>query len=247
VNILPFRWLPKNRSFVHRPPTTHELWVGGWKDEGPASTHTTGLRRFIGTAEVPLAGELPELPYVDTLVCDAQGNLWVGAGGVVYRFDGEAWTDFPFPPEAQTEVIQALAVDQDSTLWCSTTAGLWRYEQQWIKELLDESVQALAVTNKEVWAGTPVGLKRVAGTSKREWANVASIPEASVTVLTVAQNGVIWAGTQRGLVKLVNGEVRIFSANNTGVANDSVQSLALHRNTLWVGMVNGLSRFVTTN
>jgi len=64
----------------------------------PAGGNGNGLRQLIGTTDVPLPGGAPDLPYVDTVTCDSQGQLWVGAQDQVLSFDGRQWTSCPHCP-----------------------------------------------------------------------------------------------------------------------------------------------------
>jgi ligand-binding sensor domain-containing protein len=226
-------------------PATHKLWVGGWREDGPRGNNGNGLRQFVGTTEVPLVGEMPELPYVDTLTCDVQGCVWVAAEGIVHCFDGEQWKQLPLlPDEAASEFIQALTVDERGVLWCGTTGGLWRYDGKWRREDVDVPVQALAHKGKDVWVGTTAGLKRLSGRRKRRWVSVDSFPGAAVTALAIDQDGILWVGTTCGLTQLQEREFPIWYTGDSGLASNYVRVLAVgDYGTLWVGTANGASQF----
>ncbi len=227
---------------------TQGLWVGGWREDGSPGENGSGLRQFDGTTDSPLTGEMPKLPYVDTLVCDTQGHVWVAAEGIVHCFDGQHWQQLPsLPNQVSSEVIQALAVDEQGVLWCGTTGGLWRYDGEWHRESLDVPVQALACVGAVVWAGTTSGLKRLSGKRKRRWTNVGGLPNASVTALAVGQRGVLWVGTTKGLARIKGRGRQVFTARESGLASDIVQALAWDGDTLWIGTANGLSRFSARN
>ncbi len=219
------------------------LWVGGWREDGPRGNNGSGLRQFIGTTEVPLVGEMPELSYVDTLTCDVQGRVWVADEGIVHCFDGERWEQLPpLPGKAVSEVIQALAVGEQGILWCGTTGGLWHYNRGYHREDVDVPVQALACGGTEVWSGTSTGLKLLSGRQKRRWVDVKSLTTTSVTALATGQDGVVWVGTAEGLDKVTK-NCQVFTARNSGLACKAVRALMLDDNTLWIGTANGLSCF----
>lgn len=98
------------------------------------------------------------------LAQDAQGAIWVGGVGGLFRYmDGE-W-DKPVNLEALPEVdvasleVTSLAVEE-LNLWIGTTAGLVHYaattgELMMVKSLGNVSVEALALDNLgRIWAGT---------------------------------------------------------------------------------------------
>jgi ligand-binding sensor domain-containing protein len=221
------------------------LWVGGWREDNSPEGNGSGLRQFIGTTEVPLIGEMPELPYVDALTCDAQGCVWVAAEGAVRGFDGQQWEQLPaLPVEASSEVIQALALDERRNLWCGTTGGLWHYDGGWHKTEVDAPVQALAHEGKDLWIGTTIGLKQLSGRRKRRWIHVDSLSNVNVTALAIGQDGVVWAGTSCGLARITGDDCQVFTTRKHGLVSDAVQALALDGGTLWIGTVNGISRFI---
>jgi ligand-binding sensor domain-containing protein len=225
-------------------PTTKQLWVGGWRH--PNDCNATGLRTFrVGSATEISIGQAPKLPYVDTLTCEQKGNLWVAAEGVIHCFDSEEWTELSLPSEAINEAIQAVAVDRDGVLWCGTTENLWRFDQDWAKVSTEAvAVQALLVTETDLWVGTALGLKKLSLADQTIWLDVVGLPPLSVTTLIAEPDGTIWAGTTAGLARISEQECQLFTAGEHGLANNFVQSLALDGDYLWVGTANGLSRFI---
>jgi signal transduction histidine kinase/CheY-like chemotaxis protein len=59
---------------------------------------------------------------------DAEGHLWAGADGLLFRYDGKSWTSFPASSGAPTATVRAFASTRDGTLWMGTNGGgLTRY------------------------------------------------------------------------------------------------------------------------
>ncbi|MBD3309505.1 hypothetical protein GF348_24210 [candidate division KSB3 bacterium] len=220
------------------------LWVGGWREDGPQRGYSSGLRRFIGTTDVPLVGEMPELPYVDTLTCDTQGRVWIAAGGLIRCFDGKQWERLPsLPDNALGSVGQALSVDGEGVLWYGTTGGLWHHDGEWHREDIDVPVQALLQKGRDLWVGTSFGLKRLSLGQNPCWMEVDDLSNVSINALVNGQDDIVWVGTNRGLARIADKGCRIFTGCDDGLTNHIVQALKLDSNTLWIGTANGLSRF----
>lgn len=230
------------RSIV-MAPATKDIWVGGWRF--PNDGRTTGLIKFgSGSAAGIRIGKLAKVSYVDSLQCDAKGNVWAAAGGTLHRYDGSQWADFSLPKESGNEVITAIAVAGENDIWCGTNESLWRFTGNWEK-VSDESmaVQALLISGGWLWIGTYAGLLKcdVAGKSK-----MVTTPELSgmpVNALAESSKGNVWAGTADGLAHVSGRKCRFYSAELHGLADNHVQSLAVDSEYLWIGTANGLSRF----
>jgi hypothetical protein len=62
-----------------------------------------------------------------------------------------------------------------------------------------------------------------------------SIPDNDIYTLAVEANGVVWAGTDNGLVRIENEAFKIFNTNNSAVKCNEVRSLCIVNNHLLVG------------
>jgi signal transduction histidine kinase/ligand-binding sensor domain-containing protein/CheY-like chemotaxis protein len=59
---------------------------------------------------------------------DADGRLWAGATGLLFRYDGRSWTSFPASSGAPEATVRAFASTRDGALWMGTNGGgLARY------------------------------------------------------------------------------------------------------------------------
>jgi ligand-binding sensor domain-containing protein len=106
------------------------------------------------------------------------GFLWVGTGGGLARFDGRH-TTIEFSPRTPTEGLsQALAEGPDSDLWASTNTGVLR-----IPSAALDQFGRLPATVYHAGAG----------------------PSDTITALQFTGDGVLWAGTGRGLYRLDRG------------------------------------------
>lgn len=122
-------------------------------------------------------------PVVNVILQTRNGFLWVGTGGGLARFDGRHFTTVEFSPEVQPEGLShALAEGPDGDLWAATVTGALR----------------IPSTALDQFGRLPATVYH-AGTG----------PGDTITVLQFSGDGVLWAGTERGLYRLERGAFSI--------------------------------------
>jgi ligand-binding sensor domain-containing protein/signal transduction histidine kinase len=143
------------------------------------------------------------------------------------------------------QTVQAFAQTPDGYLWIGTTGGLVRFDgaqftvfdRQNTPALRENSVFCLMVSrNGALWIGTEGGgLARYAHGEFRSWSARDGLSNDFVRKLAEDANGVIWAGTDNGLLRLEGDRfVRVDGAN--GIPTLAVHSIYLDRaGRLWVG------------
>jgi signal transduction histidine kinase/ligand-binding sensor domain-containing protein/AraC-like DNA-binding protein/ActR/RegA family two-component response regulator len=104
---------------------TGALWIGAGIAGGGGGLYRCTLPamscRAAGPSEVRGRG-------VFALYGDAARNLWVGATGLLLRYDGRTWTSFPSSSGAPEATVRAFAGTRDGALWMGTNGGgLARY------------------------------------------------------------------------------------------------------------------------
>ena len=68
-----------------------------------------------------------------SLAEDQQGNIFVGTDRGLFRFDRQKNEVLPFPDADQSlsdKSINAICIEQNGDLWCSTSMGIWHYAAQ---------------------------------------------------------------------------------------------------------------------
>jgi ligand-binding sensor domain-containing protein len=166
-------WLYHRQAWTHI--TTEEGLPGNdintiWLDpSGPVWIGATeGLARLepLTGAWIKIVTENAEgNPYnIQALTGDSNGDLWGGTNGdgAFGMMEGQL---IPFSGDVglTTRFVQAVAVDQDGSVWFGTASGAFRYNQNiWLKELHDPAkfpginvIDALLVdSNNRLWIGT---------------------------------------------------------------------------------------------
>jgi ligand-binding sensor domain-containing protein len=212
-----------------------------------------------------------DVPHTDilALTTSAEDTLWIGThGGGLARFDKDGrWKIYT---KASTngglpyDLIQALALDRDGSLWIGTERGLARLDEDgsWktfksidTKDSLpNDNVLALTLEADGVlWIGTQGGgLARRDRDGSWQTYNTANtndtLPSNDVSSLALDKDGALWIGTSGGgLARLdKSGQWHTYSKASTkgGLPSDDVKALALDADgVLWIGTSrDGLAR-----
>jgi len=196
------------------------LWIGGdgldrWLDgkilpaPSPLSLSLTGGSGGAGAGR----------EEVRSLLQTRDGALWVGTERSLKRFDGRQVRSFTPAQGLGDGGVNALAEDREGDLWIGTSGGLSRYRPP---------TPAGAGETGESTGDEPGA---TGGERFRTWTAADGLP-AAVRVLLPDPDGGLWVGTERGLSRLQNGEIR----SQPGL--EGVFVLSLHRDReggLWVG------------
>ena len=188
---------------------------------------------------------------VEAIVQTRDGYMWLATQEGLVRFDGARFVTFDrnTTPGMSTNHVTALLEAGDGALWAGTLGGgLLRWQGGLVSAvtsgqgLSGDSVTALAQDREgRIWIGTQdQGVEVLEGDRVRAHA-LPGLPHPQVRALLVARDGSVWAGTARGLARLREGKVDVFTTAE-GLGSDSIYALAEDDRGLWVGTSAGLSR-----
>lgn len=174
------------------------LWIG---------THGGGLWRWADgeLTVVPKRGVDAPSSFPRALAEDADGTLWVGLLGGLYRVEGAELVPAVVPVDGPdrapiTNQVNALLIDRAGRLWIGTTGGLHQR--------------------------TP-GVKGAAPT----WRTIdaARLPHANIRTLVEDHAGGLWVGTAGGLARLdvdrTDGDRSQVIDRQSGLPSDLVRAL----------------------
>ncbi len=174
------------------------------------------------------------------LICVA-GSLPIGAGTLA-GYTQHVWQAADELPE---QTVQAFAQTPDGYLWIGTTGGLVRFDgtrftvfdRQNTPSLRENSVFCLMVSRDgALWIGTEGGgLLRYAQGKFLSWSAREGLSNDFVRSLAQDAHGVVWAGTDNGLLRLDKDHfVRVDSIS--GIPALAVHSVYIDRTgRLWAG------------
>jgi signal transduction histidine kinase/ligand-binding sensor domain-containing protein len=186
-------------------------------------------------------------PNITDLAQTADGYLWIGTAGGLYRFDGVRFERFQ-PLKGQgllSEVITALLAQPDGGLWVGyLQGGATLLKDGRLRHFGESDGLAPRVVSMlardptgAIWAATALGLKRFEGS---HWDHIGSdwnFPGSYAERAYVDRNGTLWVSTGSTIVFLPKGERRFHSS---GLQFHDLVAMARARDgALWTSGING--------
>lgn len=209
--------------------------------------------RIVGTPQ--------GLPSTDikALAHDRDGYVWIGTADGLARYDGvgvRIWRNDPEHPDGLPgNNVQALLVDANDRVWVAVEgAGVsvldvnrrqfTHYRMQTHPMLASDDVWSMAKQGDSIWLGTyGGGLTRVDAQGRmRTWTKEKDrLPSDTVLSLGVDAQGVLWAGTTAGLLRLVGD--RFESVALPGEQGPQLlYALSVQPDGVWAGGAQGVWR-----
>ena len=182
---------------------------------------------------------------------DRSGFLWIGTeGGGVCKFDGKTFTNYTRHHGLASNEVQTIFQDDNGVLWFGTPDGISYYENKEFTTLTiedgltDNYIRGISQdTDGIIWVGTDLGITFLDPNDKviSEQKNfVWPLPDIKVRCM-LAQNDIMWIGTDQGLCKFQNYHLNIIRVED-GLSSDRV--LTMHADKagkLWLGTQEGLN------
>ena len=217
-----------------------DLWLG---------TENHGLLRIgsHGVERLPAGDVLPN-GRIASLLEDAEGSIWVGANGGLFRLRETLFSALTRRDGVSGEYIRAVFEDRDGTVWIGGGGGLDHVGADGRIRPIDvrsDSGDALSVLSiaqgddGDLWVGTFAdGVFRLRdGRPVRRYSQREGVPAGHVRAIAVDGAGTVWAGTRRGVVTL--DEHGATTPSVAGLPQGLITALASIDGALWIGSVEG--------
>ncbi|MEO7299682.1 MAG: two-component regulator propeller domain-containing protein [Verrucomicrobiota bacterium] len=209
------------------------LWVGTRE----------GLARFNGVAFeiVNLPLDLTH-PNISALHGSKAGDLWIGTDTFgLLRLVGGKVSRLKTPSGTKDYAVSEIEEDTDGAIWINSSEGILRMESEGLVSTgLNRAAPISHGVDGTVWAAFD-GLKQLRGNTVTNYAGQ-NIPNG-VRKLLCGRDGVLWAGLNRGLVRIEDGVGRFFKKGEGPGGYVSVICDDREGN-IWIGSYLGLSQFV---
>jgi ligand-binding sensor domain-containing protein/serine phosphatase RsbU (regulator of sigma subunit) len=183
---------------------------------------------------------------------DNAGFLWIGTeGGGACKFDGKKFTNYTRQNGLSSENVRTIFQDDRGVIWFGTSNGLSYYNGKTFNSLTTEDgiadnfIRSITQDHEgNIWVGTNRGIsiidpdeKGISGKLKVNF----SLPHMKVRSL-LAQDDLVWIGTDRGLCKYEDHKIEIITEAH-GLSNELILTLYLDtKENLWVGTQSGLNK-----
>ena len=188
---------------------------------------------------------------IEAILQTRDGYMWLATQEGLVRFDGARFAVFDRNTTAgmTTNHVTSLLEARDGALWAGTLGGgLLRWQGGRMtayapaQGLSSDSVMALAEDGAgRLWIGTQDRGVDVLEDGRVRAGAVPGLPSPHLRALVIARDGALWAGTSKGLARVKDGQVEVFTTRH-GLGSDFVTSLAKDGDRLWIGTTAGLSR-----
>ncbi len=220
--------------------TDDELWIATAK----GLVRLKGAQESVYTTKDGLADNV-----ILSLASGSNGDMWAGTRKGFSRIRKGVIESFGSSEGLSQNTVYALSEDREGSLWVGTKNGLnqfldgaaTRYTRN--EGLPGENMGAILEDRRgNLWAGTlDGGLARFDG---QRFSPVASLASGSITTLAESGDGALWAGTDRGLNRLQDGQVRETYGVAQGLPSPAIRSLFRDSGgNLWAGTQKGVALF----
>ncbi len=208
------------------------VWIGVWN----------GLYRYLN-------GEIQKIEaihfpiskigvYKFKIVAFGPDGSWILTG-----------KDWIFQPLKCAAAIKDVALDSAGNFWIATGMGLYYQTEHTVKlyqhppALLSADVRALTFDSQQnLWIGGLGGISLYRGHRLQEHLTPENgLPTIFIQCLNRSQDGRIWVGTQKGLVRY-HGKTWSLRHSRRWLMDDDVRDIAFDRNgTAWIATAKGVS------
>ena len=203
------RWSPGSPSVCSKSPV---LDVASIAESGNgqlaiADDVKNQVFRFSNGQVEPATPHIPDATFMREMLCDRDGNLWIGTTGQGLLRVRDSRVDRLTRSEGlSSNLVSGLVEDREGDIWVATARGIDRIRDP--KVQLYSTVNGLSsdlidsvygTRDGAVWIGTSGGLTRLAGGNVTVYSHATGLPNPSVLSLYEDAAGKLWAATHAGL------------------------------------------------
>lgn len=220
-----------------------DIWLG---------TENQGLLRISahGMERLPAGLNLPGGRVV-SLREDAEGSIWVGANGGLYRLRETLFSSYTERDGLSGDYVRTVFEDRDRQLWVGSASGLdvqtadGRFRAMPLHNRGGKAPSVLSLAQSpdgDLWVGTfGDGVYRLdaQGQLRHNYDAADGMPGGNIRAISVGADGVVWAGTQKGVVAIEGSRVQV--SRVPGMPSGLITALEHdHQGNLWIGTIEGI-------
>jgi ligand-binding sensor domain-containing protein len=181
---------------------------------------------------------------------DHEGYLWAATSGGEIRWNlaDSTYTKYTIDNGLGNNIVQAVAVSPDGTLWFGTQGGVSSFDgQSWTTYteadgLADNWVNAIAVASDgTLWFGTQGGVSSFDGEIWATYTTADGLENNRVTAIAIANDGALWFGSSGGASRFDGQSWSMYTRDLGGYWVDAIA--VAPDGALWFGTQGGVFRF----
>jgi streptogramin lyase len=168
-----------------------------------------------------------------------------------WDYSAGTWTTFTTNDGLGDNIIKALAVAPDGSLWIGDgNVGVTHYDSSnWTVYTRENGLGAnnanavIVAPDGTVWAGTGWGLARFDGSGWTNFTTDEGLVSNAVSTLAVAPDGTLWIGAKGGISQFDGTNFNNYTVDD-GLVDSDVRAIAVDSaGVVWIGTGEGVSSF----
>ena len=220
-----------------------DLWLGT-ENQGLLRISSHGLERLPAGLNLP-GGRVVSLRE------DAEGSIWVGANGGLYRLRETLFSSYTERDGLSGDYVRTVFEDRDRRLWVGSASGLdqqtadGRFRPMPLHNRGGKAPSVLSLAQGpegDLWVGTfgdGVYRLRADGSLRHNYDAADGMPGGNIRAISIDPAGVVWAGTQKGVVRIEGERVQV--SDVPGMPGGLITALEHdHQGNLWIGTIEGI-------
>lgn len=237
-----------------------KVWIATWN--GTLDCYDPILETFTN-----YTSPTPETNKIRCVFADKKGVIWSGSYrkglGKLMR-NGKKASKFEFeshdpsnPKSISHNYVLDIHIDNNKRFWVATAHGLNIYhpESKTFDRIYHDSTDQFSIPDNtvnvvfedsqgDIYIGTDLGLCKFLG--KGKFLTIAPkkhFASTSIYSITEDKNGILWLATKNGLISWNKKESFKLLTQKDGLPANFVKSVAYHNGNLWLGTINGISKY----
>jgi len=234
------------------------IWIGHSKGLSNFDLQTTKVNNFDLEASVKNSSQNP---VVNAILKDSKDNLWLGTSNGLMHYD-QFERKFVQHKNILQLNISSIAEDKGENLWVGSSNGLIMLNRSVpesevfgknIENYISGSYINRVLVDKSgiIWAASyNKGITKIVlspakfNTLHSQKQDPKSLSGNSIKAIAEDENGIIYIGTYSDRIDVFNPESEILSyINLPGQRFNIVNTLAVHKNHLWIGTNNSILKY----
>jgi len=248
---IPFRIAVNDSVTAILVDESERVWVGTEK----------GLWRYSGTTwQIFTTNEGLPSNNIKTLAAGRYGDIAAGTDKGLAVFRSGNWKTYDTSSGLPSNEITAVAFGEGKILYAGTNSGLVKINDESVtvfdssNGLLSTQVTALFMdSEKRLWIGGKMGVTIYDESSWKQH----KFPESKVTSFTEQSSGMVWIGTDKGVISYKRGHKTVDNKGNTvekkpewkffhsknALSGDYVNGLSVNGNDVWIATDKAVNQY----